>query len=126
MLSGSIDDYGRALIPLVVTHPESGTAITIHAWIDTAFTGWLSLTPEQVARLGLTASNRVPGRVADGSEVTFQTAECLVNWFGSPQAVQAIVSPGAFALVGIHLMEACTLLIDYPSRQVALTLTASL
>src|SRR5437763_1740917 len=108
MLSGSIDDYGRALIPLVVAHPESGTAIAIDAWIDTAFTGWLCLTPEQVARLGLTPSNRVPGRVAGGSEITFQTAECLVTWFGSQRAVQAIVSPGAFALAGIHLMEACT------------------
>ena len=122
MLRGTIDDYGRALLSLVVTNPESGKAVTIDTWIDTAFTGWLSLTPEQVAQLGLKPTNRVPGRVADGSEVTFQTVECLVTWFGHQQALHAIVSPGVFALAGIHLMEECTVLIEYPARQVTLTL----
>jgi predicted aspartyl protease len=123
MISGIVDDYGRALIPLVLAHPSTGGTITVEAWIDSAFTGYLLLTPDQASQLGLARSNTVTGRVATGSEVTFETASYVVAWFDRMQPTEAVISPGAFALVGIHLMSDCTVEIDYPARRVMLTLS---
>jgi hypothetical protein len=107
MISGLVDDYGRALISITIFHPPSATSNTVQAWIDS-----------------LPLSSVLPGAVADGSKVLFETYSCEVEWFGQRRAVEAIAGAGQFALVGIGLLEDCTLVVNYPEQRVRLTTMA--
>jgi clan AA aspartic protease len=98
--------------------------VTLEAWIDTGFTGSLSLTPGYIAAFGLSRSSTVPGALADGSRVLFETFSCQVQWFGVEKTIEAIGSSGQFALIGVGLLEDSTLIVDYPARSVTLTLLA--
>jgi clan AA aspartic protease len=124
MIVGRVDDYGRALAPVTVFNPLTAAIVTLEAWIDTGFTGGLSLTPGHIALLGLSRSSTVPGALADGSRVIFETFSCQVEWFGVRKAIEAIGSSGQFALIGVGLLEDATLFVDYPARTVTLTLSA--
>jgi clan AA aspartic protease len=121
MLTGRVDDYGRALLPLVLRHPVTQATITVEAWIDTAFTGSLLLTADHIGALSLPRSSVLPGTVADGSSVLFETHSCQLDWFGRQLSVQAIRASGRFALIGVGLLENCTLTIEYPDRRVSLS-----
>ncbi len=122
MMTGRVDDYGRALLPITIRHPAAGVQLDLEAWIDTAFTGDLLVSKTHVAALNLPSSGAVPGTVADGSEVLFDTFTCLLDWFGKRRRLRAATSIGPFALIGVNLLEDCTLLVDYPRRAVTLSL----
>jgi predicted aspartyl protease len=122
MISGRVDDYGRALVPVKVGHPTSGLmAVTLEAWIDTGFTGRTLLTAGQIASLGLPRQRTVIGGLADGSLHVFESYACQIEWFGRQLTLDALAGSGQFALVGVPLMEDCTLTIDYPGRSVTLS-----
>lgn len=120
MMTGKVDDYGRALLPIKVGHPADGTEITLDAWLDTAFTGALLLTQAQTASLGLVPAGALPGGLADGSSALFGTFPCMLGWFGGPRVIEALAGNTKFALIGVQLLEDCTLVIDYPARKVTL------
>lgn len=125
-MNGFVDEYGRALVPITVYHPTTGAAVTWDGWIDTGFTGALLLTEAQVVALGLPRSMAVPGALADGSQVQFETCHCRVDWFGTTRPVLAILGSGRFALIGIGLLEDVIVTIDYPGRRVTLSPATSL
>jgi hypothetical protein len=64
MLVGRVDDYGRPLVSVVLKHPVSGAALTVDAWIDTAFQGDLLLPEKLVQSLALPVFSSMPGHVA--------------------------------------------------------------
>jgi predicted aspartyl protease len=66
-MTGSVDAYGRATVPVRVKHSIADTEITVEAWIDTGFTDALMLTAEQIATLGLSPASTVTAGFADGS-----------------------------------------------------------
>jgi len=121
MINGRVDDYGRALVSVKVRHPVSAAVINLDAWIDTGFTGLLFLTQAQIATLGLSKSSTVQGGLADGSVVAFDTYPCQIDWFGRRVHLEAMETPGRFALIGVQLLEDCTLAIDYPARTLTIT-----
>jgi len=123
VITGRVDDYGRALVPITLSDPLTGIAATVEAWIDTAFTGGLLLTPSHIAALGLVRTSAVPGSLANGSQVIFEAFRCVVHWFGSPRLEAAINAAQPFPLIGIGLLEDCILAIDYPGHTVTLSLS---
>lgn len=123
-MNGHVDDYGRALVRVAVWHPTSGSSAEWDAWIDTGFSGELLLTKDQVAALGLTVTSRVSGAVADGSQVQFDACVCLNDWLGVRRRVDALVSSGRFALIGIRLLEDLTVTVNYPKQTVELAHSA--
>jgi clan AA aspartic protease len=116
MTIGRVDAYGRALVPITVRHPQTSSMISFDAWIDTGFTSALLLTPGQISTLGLQKSSTVPGVLAGGSQVVFDTYTCQVDWFGRRMDLEALECPGNFGLIGVRLLEDCTVVIDYPAR----------
>jgi clan AA aspartic protease len=121
MTTGGVDDYGRALLPITVYHAETSATMVIEAWIDTGFTGALLLTQSQIAALALARSAGAPGQLADGSRIVFETFLCVLDWFGQRRPLETIAGSGHFALLGVSLLEDCTVVIDYPNRKVTVT-----
>jgi predicted aspartyl protease len=71
-MTGIVDDHGRALVHLVVRHPDTAASAEWDAWIDTGFTGELLLTPDQADSLKLPHYPGIPGALADGSHIEFE------------------------------------------------------
>ena len=76
-------------------------ASPLAAWVDTAFTGDLTLPRSAIERLGLTQSAAVMAGLADGTRVVLETYTCLVEWFGADRAVEVVKSDGQFPLLGV-------------------------
>jgi predicted aspartyl protease len=51
-VTGTIDSEWRALLPITLRHPATGSESAVDAWVDTAFTGDLTLPRALVASLG--------------------------------------------------------------------------
>jgi clan AA aspartic protease len=121
MIQGTVDDYGRPLVRVIVHHPASGGSAELDVWIDTGFNGGLTLTPGQALALGLPSGQALTIRIANGAEVLTPTATCGVDWFGKRRTIDALISPGKFALLGLHFLEDHELTINYPARTVTVT-----
>ena len=92
-----------------------GQTRDIGAVIDTGFTGWLTLSPEVVASLGLRWHSFGRGTLADGSETVFDIHEGRVVWDGRVRRIRVYVFD-AEPLVGIALMRGFELKIQVRSR----------
>jgi clan AA aspartic protease len=119
-MTGLVDDYGRAIVRITVRHPEASASAECDAWIDTAFTGELLLTPDQADALNLPRITAVPSVLSDGSRVLFEARRCIIEWFGVSRPVGAILGSGRLALIGIGLLEDLLVTINYPARTVSL------
>lgn len=120
MITGHVDDDGRALIPITVAHPLTGLSSQLEVWIDTGFTGGLMLTQEQIAKLNLPRTANVEGVLADGSTTSLRSCLCRMDWFGRSRSVHALATSGSFPLLGVRLLENLELLIDYAAHTVTL------
>jgi predicted aspartyl protease len=119
-LTGRIDEYGRALLPIVLKHPSAGTSEELEAWIETAFTSSLMLPLAIAVRVGLGRDIDVPTKLADGSEKQMSTVDCLIDWFGEWKKVMVISSDVKLPLLGIGLLEDHELTINYRTLAVSL------
>lgn len=117
-MTGTVDAYGRALLNITIHHPTTAARIQLDAWVDTGFSGSLLLTPLQISTLGLPRSAAVPGSLADGSQIVFDSHACLLEWFGCLRQLNALAGSSRFALIGVGLLEDHLLTIDYPKRVV--------
>ena len=67
MITGRIDADWQAIVPLRVKHHDpAGSEAMIDFLIDTGFTGFLSIPPLWVDRLGLSVVDVQRGITADG------------------------------------------------------------
>jgi clan AA aspartic protease len=119
-LTGRVDEYGRALLPIVLKHPSAGTSEELEAWIDTAFTNSLMLPPAIAVRFGLASDISVLAKLADGSEKRMPTLDCLIDWFGEWKKVMVISSDVKLPLLGVGLLEDHELTINYRTLAVSL------
>src|SRR5205085_2034532 len=86
-MTGAVDDFGRALVPVRLKKPATGKLAKVQAWIDTGFTGELVLPKTLVNSLGLTRANVVKAELGDGSEAVIHTYGCELEWFGEPKLI---------------------------------------
>ena len=119
-MTGVVDDHGRALLRVTFRHPTTGVSQDFDSWIDTAYTGELSLPLNVIAALGLQQKAFVTIRQAAGSAISIETYTCLVDWFGQSREVEALFTSARFPLLGVHLLADHKLTIDYPARTVTL------
>jgi clan AA aspartic protease len=103
MISGEVNSMLDAVLSLEVL-PESGDGQSIDAVVDTGFSGYLTLSPQQIESLKLTWLYRQQGQLADGSLHTFDVFEATVLWDGEPRNIEveaAAIEP----LIGMALLE---------------------
>lgn len=102
MIRGIVNPRHEAVVPLQVRGPQ-GLLLGLEAVIDTGFHGTLTLSPGDVASLGLVRQSVGTVRLADGSRQAFDVFSAELNWYGAwrPILVSAI---GNEALLGMQLL----------------------
>ena len=117
-MTGTVDDFGRALIRVILRHPDTGAFLEGDAWVDTAFTGDLLLPQQLIAQLNLPQKARIGAGLGDGSRTSFVSYRCMIDWFGKPKAIEALASASRLPLVGVSLLQDHVVTADYPNRTV--------
>jgi clan AA aspartic protease len=117
---GQVDQAGRALLAVQVRASPSAAAASLEVWIDTGFTGELVLPQRLIDQLQLPRSSSVDAILADGSQVELDTHTCYLDWFGQLRQLEVIANEGEFPLLGVGLLSAKELRVDYRNLSVSL------
>jgi clan AA aspartic protease len=120
-VTGVVDLLGRALVPIRLKEPATGSFRELQAWIDAGFTGELVLPKTTVELLALARANVVKAELGDGSEAVFDTYGCTLDWFGDLKEIEALESTGDYPLLGVSLLKGHALAIDYGHDRVSIT-----
>ena len=118
-MTGRVDPEGRALLS-AMTAPAGGRPTEIEVWIDTAFTGTLTMPRTIAAELGLRAGASTDAVLADGSAVVLETFVCDIAWFNKTYRTQAVATDTEHPLPGTQLLAGRRLMIDYSAGTVEL------
>jgi len=121
---GHVDNSGRAILPIVLVDEQGNSHFAIDVWIDTGFTGDLVVPESLIDQLALSISGSVDGILADGSQTVLKTYHCRVKWFGRERDLEVIANNGEFPLLGVGLLLAKELSVDYTNLSVSLVPSA--
>ena len=121
-MKGIVDDSGRALLPIQILCPKHPTGVRVDVWIDTGFTGYLVLPEAFIEDLELEVTGSIDGVLADGSQVELLTYHCLLEWFGRVRDLEVIANSGQTPLLGVGLLLAKVLRVDYTNLELTLEL----
>ncbi len=119
-MNGYVDQSGRAFVPVEILSATSPKGFQIDVWIDTGFTGELVLPEPVVRQLNLPISGAVDGILADGSRTELNTYHCQLRWFGRERHLEVIANNGELPLLGVGLLLAKELRVDYTNLVVSL------
>jgi clan AA aspartic protease len=117
---GRVDNSGRALLAIDVRAESASATSSIEAWVDTGFTGDLVLPQNVIDQLHLPKSGSVDAILADGSTTELSTYTCLIAWFGKERRLEVVANDGEHVLLGIGLLLAKELRIDYRNPRLSL------
>lgn len=112
-MKGIVDQAGRAILEIQLRSNSSHPFRTISVWIDTGFTGELVLPQKTIDELELNPSGTVDGILADGSQTVLTTYHCEIDWFGRIRNLEVIANSGTTPLLGVGLLLAKVLVVDY-------------
>lgn len=119
-MKGIVDDSGRAILPIQILCPKHPDGTIVDVWIDTGFTGDLVLPGSIIEDLQLEVTGSIDGVLADGSQVELSTYHCQLNWFGRVRDLEVIANAGQTPLLGVGLLLAKELRIDYTNLELTL------
>jgi len=80
-----------------------GARSALSAVVDTGYTGWLTLPPDLIAKLGLMWIGKGHGALADGTSFVTYRYNATIIWDGQPISIQ-VDSLDSDVLVGMSLM----------------------
>ena len=120
-MNGVVDEFGRAFVPVQLKHRTSGKFVTVHAWIDTGFTGDLLLPTAIVGQLALPLANLIQAELGDGTKTAMPSYECTIDWFGAAVEIELLAAEIEFPLLGVALLEGHQLSIDYELDRLSLS-----
>lgn len=120
-MTGRVDGDGRALLRVPVAAAAGGPRIDVEAWVDTAFTGGLTMPRSMAAGIGLAMGVATQAILADGSRVGLDSFVCYLNWFGGTYRTQAVATDATFPLLGTQFLAGRRLVVDYAAGTVELT-----
>lgn len=119
-MKGIVDEPGRAILPIQILCPKHPDGTIVDAWVDTGFTGDLVLPLSVIEDLQLKVTGTIDGVLADGSQVELSTYHCQLNWFGRVRDLEVIANSGQTPLLGVGLLLAKELRIDYTNLELTL------
>lgn len=73
-----------------------------------------------MAGLGLPLGPIVMARLANGSEMQFDTYTCFLEWFGEWKRIEVVANQGQYQLLGVGLLLDHDLYIDYRARSISI------
>lgn len=103
MIIGNVNAHLEAIVQLVVLDSRQQQQ-EIQAVIDTGYTGFLTLPPEDVTFLGLTWYARQEGILGDGSLSIFDVYEASIIWDGQTRIIE-VDEAQTEPLIGMGLIE---------------------
>lgn len=110
MIQGRVNTFKQAIVALTL-HYSRGRSEDVAAIIDTGFDGFITLSPDVIARLRPPLMETRPYELGDGSTVDFDVYFVRVTWDGQNRDVEALVTNGG-ALIGMSLLTGYMLFID--------------
>jgi clan AA aspartic protease len=119
-MKGHVDGSGRAILAVGLKAGSQKVPHEIDVWIDTGFTGDLVVPRIIVDRLALQQTGTIDGILADGTQVLLETFHCEIEWFGMHRGLELIANDGEMPLLGIGLLLAKELRIDYTNLTLSL------
>ena len=120
-MTGRVDAAGRALLRVPVAAAARVPRTDIEAWVDTAFTGGLTLPRATATALGLAPGVSTDAVLADGSQVALESFVCFLDWFSGTYRTQAVATDAMYPLPGTQMLAGRRLVIDYAAGIVELT-----
>jgi predicted aspartyl protease len=110
MRVGRVTAAGDAVVTAQLRGPTERT-LSVAAVLDTGFSDWLTLTPQQVAQLELVPREELRFDLADGSFSICRTFECEAKW---PEAWRPIVvvQVDSGPLLGMLMLKGLRLSMD--------------
>ena len=88
----------------IVFRLADGSTVELEFVIDTGFTGFLTLPPQDIAALGLAFRHRTPAYLADGSEIQIPVHDATILWSGNDLDVR-VLGTGHRPLLGTALLK---------------------
>ncbi len=110
MIRGVVNDCGEATVRLRVRGPD-GFELGVDVAVDTGFNASLTLSPEEVAVLGLVYESSGEAALADGSVRHFDIYEAELEW-GQTWRPVSVSAVGDMALLGMRLLAGHELRIE--------------
>ena len=110
MISGSVNAFREARVPVTVTGP-AGIVRTINFLVDTGFNGDITLPPQLIATLGLRWLQSDSVRFADDRLVMEDVYVAEIEWGGTTQTIHVYVMDSP-PLLGTFLLLGCRIEID--------------
>ncbi len=103
MITGAINSKIEAVISLEVFEAQ-GKLRAFEAILDTGYSGYLTLSAEDVKAFGLHSIGSEQLMLADGTEVTAAICPATVVWDGQPRPIEIDILETS-PLVGMALMK---------------------
>src|SRR5690242_387507 len=103
MIRGEISIADEAVIPLQI-RASDGQTRGLDSVIDTGFSGYLTLTPADIATFQLPFQQRQTYVLGDGNRVEFDVYLATILWDGRERDVAVLASEGG-ALIGMKMLR---------------------
>ncbi|MBM4039133.1 MAG: clan AA aspartic protease [Planctomycetes bacterium] len=110
MITGRVTADHEARVRLQLRAAD-GSLRTVEVVIDTGFTEFLALPPDQIAALGLTPEGLQEIFLADGSPALLLGYEAAARWHDAEVTVEVLEVDGD-ALIGMSLLEGSLLTME--------------
>lgn len=110
MITGIVTATFEAVVSLEV-RGLAGHSATIHAVIDTGFSGCLLLSLKTIELLELPIASSGKALLADGQIVAFDVYDGTVIWNDAPRRIEVIATEGE-PLIGMELLRGFRIRLD--------------
>ena len=105
MIRGELTDRLQPIIALEISTGD-GQFQPVDTLMDTGFSGYMTLPPDRVARLGLEHVELIPVVLAGDRQTQVSAHKGYVNWFGRELRIDVLAMEGQ-PLIGMKLLEDC-------------------
>ena len=110
MIQGVVNSACEAIVTLPLQDPE-GRIRDVETVVDTGYSGFLTLPPGLVSKLGLPFAYIGQALLANDAEVDFDVHYITVLWDGQPRDIEADAT-GSTPLPGMLLLDGHSLNIE--------------
>ncbi len=120
MIAGTVGRLRRPAIEIEVMGRDA-PARSAEVYVDTGFSGDLTLPKVAIERLNLLPNDTVNMQIGDGAYTTFTTYQATILWRNVTREV-TVVESEIWPVIGIGLLWQCNLSIDFaPGGDVSIT-----
>ena len=120
MIVGAVGSLRRPAV-IIELRGNDGQIRSVEAYVDTGFSGDLTLPEAAIERLGLSPNDVANMQIGDGAYTTFTTYQATILWRDTPREITVLGSE-IWPVIGIGLLWQCNLSIDFvPGGSVLIT-----